>query len=87
MLPKGTRLLGISHFDNSANNVFNPDSTKEIVWGLQNWEEMSNCFLGLVFDAKTDPKKVFHRSGLSTLKRVPGQAGPTLAMLNATAEK
>jgi len=87
VLPKGTRLLGISHFDNSANNPFNPDPTKEIVWGLQNWEEMSNCFLGLVFDAKTDPKKVFHRSGLSTLKRVPGQAGPTLAMMSAAGTK
>ena len=79
VLPTGTRVLGISHFDNSPNNPFNPDPGKEVVWGLQNWEEMSNCFLGLVFDAKTDPKKVFRRSGASLLQRVPGQAGPTLA--------
>jgi len=85
VLPVGTRLLGISHFDNSANNPFNPDPTKEVVWGLQNWEEMSNCFLGLVFDAKTDPKKVFQRSGYSVLKRVPGQAGPAIGALEAVA--
>jgi hypothetical protein len=79
VLPVGTRLLGISHWDNSANNPNNPDPTKEIVWGLQNWDEMSNCFLGLVFDAKTDATKIFKRSGVSLLKRVPGQAGPSLA--------
>ncbi len=79
VLPVGTRVQGISHFDNSPNNPFNPDPTKEIVWGLQNWEEMSNCFLGLVIDSKADVKKIFKRSGPSLLKRVPGQAGPTLS--------
>lgn len=85
VLTKGTRVIGISHFDNSANNAWNPDPTKEIVWGLQNWEEMSNCFLGLVFDSNTNPKKVFRPSGPSLLKRVPGQAGPTLAALESPA--
>ena len=79
MLPKGTRLVGISHFDNSPNNPFNPDPTKQIVWGLQNWEEMSNAFLGFVFDAKTEPKKLHRASGPSLLPR--GKLGPTLAAL------
>jgi mono/diheme cytochrome c family protein len=79
VLTKGTRLLGISHFDNSPANRFNPDPTKEIRWGLQNWDEMSNCFLGLVFDAKTDPKSVFVFSGPSLLP--VGPPGPTLAMV------
>jgi hypothetical protein len=78
-LPKGTRLIGISHFDNSAANRFNPDPSKEIRWGLQNWDEMSNCFIGLVFDAKMDPKKIFVRSGPSLLR--VGPPGPTLATL------
>jgi mono/diheme cytochrome c family protein len=64
-LPKGTRLIGISHFDNSPANKFNPDATKEVRWGLQNWEEMSNCFIGLVFDATIDPKTIFVASGPS----------------------
>lgn len=34
-LPKGTRVIGISHFDNSANNAFNPDPTKAVRWGLR----------------------------------------------------
>jgi hypothetical protein len=77
LLPKGTRLIGISHFDNSPNNKFNPDPAKEIRWGLQNWDEMSNAFIGLVFDAKTDPKGLAHRSGVSLLP--VGKPGPTLA--------
>jgi hypothetical protein len=77
LLPKGTRILGISHFDNSANNRFNPDPAKEIRWGLQNWDEMSNCFIGLVFDSKIDPKKLTRPSGLSLLP--VGKPGPTLA--------
>jgi len=79
-LPKGTRLLGISHFDNSPNNAFNPDPKKEVVWGLQNWEEMSNCFIGLVFDSKIEPKKIAKRSGPSLLP--VGGPGPTLAVVD-----
>jgi hypothetical protein len=80
VLPKGTRLIGISHFDNSPNNPFNPDPKKEVVWGLQNWEEMSNCFIGLVFDNKVDPKKIAKRSGPSLLP--VGPPGPTMAVVD-----
>jgi hypothetical protein len=84
-LPKGTRLIGISHFDNSTANRFNPDPSKEIRWGLQNWDEMSNCFIGLVFDATVDPKKIFVRSGPSLLP--VGPPGPTLATLEKNSTK
>jgi hypothetical protein len=84
-LPKGTRLIGVSHYDNSSANRFNPDPTKEIRWGLQNWDEMSNCFIGLVFDAKVDPKKIFVRSGPSLLPTAG--PGPTLASLKDDATK
>jgi len=35
-LPKGTRLEMSCSFDNSPNNKFNPDPTKEVHWGPQN---------------------------------------------------
>jgi hypothetical protein len=78
-LPKGTRIVGIAHYDNSANNKFNPDPTKLVMWGDQNWEEMQNCFLGILIDPKIDPTTVFKPSGPSTLPR--GASGPTLANL------
>ena len=78
-LPKGTRLIGISHFDNSANNKFNPDETKEVRWGPQNWDEMSNCFVGLTFGVNDDADRLFYRSGPSLLPT--GKFGPTLTAL------
>jgi hypothetical protein len=40
LLPKGTRLDCVAHYDNSPRNRFNPDPTKEVRWGDQTWEEM-----------------------------------------------
>jgi hypothetical protein len=80
-LPKGTRLIAISHFDNSANNKFNPDPAKEVRWGPQNWDEMSNAFVGLIFAASDDANRLFKRSGPSLLPA--SRPGPTLAALGA----
>jgi hypothetical protein len=78
-LPKGTRIVGVAHYDNSANNKFNPDPAKLVMWGDQNWEEMQNCFLGILIDPSIEPTAVFKPSGPSTLPR--GESGPTLASL------
>ncbi len=40
LLPKGSRLECVAHFDNSIKNRYNPDPTKEVRWGPQSWEEM-----------------------------------------------
>jgi hypothetical protein len=80
VVPKGTRVIAITHLDNSANNPFNPDPSKEVRWGPQNWDEMSNIFLGLTFDLKDDPAMLFRRSGPSLLP--PGKSGPTLTALD-----
>ena len=39
-LPKGTRLHCVAHFDNSQDNLNNPDPTKTVRWGEQTWDEM-----------------------------------------------
>jgi hypothetical protein len=78
-LPEGTRIVGLAHYDNSANNKYNPDPNKLVVWGDQNWEEMQNCFLGILIDPKVEPKAVFSPSGPSLLPR--GASGPTFAAL------
>jgi hypothetical protein len=77
-VPKGTRILTVAHYDNSVNNRFNPDPTKTIWWGDQNWDEMQSAFLGLVFDARTDASHALIPSGPSLLPR-GATAGPTLA--------
>ena len=82
VMPKGTKLQLISHFDNSVGNRCNPDPTKKVVWGPQNWDEMSNCFIGVLFDRDIAPETVFLKSGPSLLAR--GDHGPTIAALNRT---
>jgi mono/diheme cytochrome c family protein len=43
-VPKGTRIEGIAHFDNSTKNALNPDPNREVRFGEQTWEEMMNGF-------------------------------------------
>ena len=79
LLPKGTRIIGVAHYDNSANNKYNPDPNKLVVWGDQNWDEMQNCFVGVLIDPSIKTSTVFSPSGPSLLPR--GQSGPNLAAL------
>ena len=79
LLPKGTRIIGVAHYDNSPNNKYNPDPNKLVVWGDQNWDEMQNCFVGVLIDPSIKTSTVFSPSGPSLLPR--GQSGPTLAAL------
>ena len=79
LLPKGTRIIGVAHFDNSAGNKFNPDPNQTVYWGDQNWDEMQNCFVGVLIDPKIDAARLFAPSGPSLLPR--GASGPTLSAL------
>jgi mono/diheme cytochrome c family protein len=47
-LPKGTEIEVVAHFDNSPENKFNPDPTKDVRWGDQTWEEMMIGFWGSI---------------------------------------
>jgi hypothetical protein len=78
-VPKGTRIIGVAHYDNSANNRYNPDPDKRVVWGDQNWEEMQNCFIGVLVDPKIKTSTLFSLSGPSLLPR--GDSGPALSAL------
>jgi hypothetical protein len=66
MIPKGSKLLSIAHFDNSPNNPFNPDATRDVPYGAQTTDEMSVAFFSVVVDKKTDLTKLFGKaSGLT----------------------
>jgi hypothetical protein len=59
VVPKGTKLHCVAHFDNSANNPANPDPAKEVKWGDQSWEEMMIGFFDVAFDKNMDVAKLF----------------------------
>jgi hypothetical protein len=59
--PKGSRLRVDAHFDNSANNKFNPNPNRTVYYGEMIWEEMMMPFFGVVVDKDADPKKIVNR--------------------------
>lgn len=40
LMPKGTLIKCVAHFDNSEQNLTNPDPTIDVTWGDQTYEEM-----------------------------------------------
>ena len=47
-VPKGTRLIMTFHYDNSANNKFNPDPGRTIRWGEPSKEEMMSGWIDYI---------------------------------------
>jgi hypothetical protein len=58
LLPKGTVIECIAHYDNSANNPYNPDPKSDIWWGDQTWEEMLAGFVDLAMPVNKTLKDV-----------------------------
>jgi hypothetical protein len=58
-LPKGTRLIGTAHYDNSSNNKYNPNPNQTVYYGDMTWEEMMAPFFGVLVDRSIEDKKVF----------------------------
>jgi len=55
VLPKGTRIECVAHFDNSPNNKANPNPKQEVRWGDQTWEEMMIGWFDVAIDPKMNP--------------------------------
>jgi hypothetical protein len=58
VMPKGSKIECVAHFDNSANNPNNPDPTKEVRYGDQSWEEMMFGFFDVAIDANKDLRSI-----------------------------
>jgi hypothetical protein len=68
VLPRGTRIECTAHFDNSSNNPYNPDPTKEVKWGDQTWEEMMIGWFSVAVDPKVSTANLvkFEKPGTRT---------------------
>jgi hypothetical protein len=58
-IPKGSKLVVVAHYDNSANNRFNPDPSQTVYQGNMTWEEMFAPFFAVTVDKSVDPAKAF----------------------------
>ena len=56
-IPAGTRIECVAHFDNSLDNLANPDPTKAVQWGDQTWEEMMIGYFDIALEGTRDAKK------------------------------
>lgn len=68
-LPKGAYLQCVAHFDNSENNLSNPDPTQTVRWGDQTWNEMMIGYFDVAI-----PTEVL---GLATSASKPRSTQPT----------
>jgi peroxiredoxin/mono/diheme cytochrome c family protein len=63
LLPAGSKLQCIAYYDNSEDNVANPDPSKTITWGSQTWDEMMIGYYAVV-TVEDDA----HRAGVKRAK-------------------
>ena len=63
--PKGTKLELTAHWDNSANNEWNPDPSATVRWGDQSWQEMLAAPMAVIVDRGVDPKSIVKRGGFN----------------------
>jgi hypothetical protein len=81
LLPRGTILECIGHYDNSPGNPFNPDPGVDVHYGDQTWEEMLNGFMEVAFDPREAAPEIFgpaprRASALSTSGRAVAERTP-----------
>ncbi len=55
-MPKGTRLFCTAKFDNSEDNLANPDPSATVRWGDQSWDEMMLGYYDVVLPIERDRK-------------------------------
>ncbi len=54
-LPKGSYVKCIAHYDNSADNLNNPDPSQTVGWGEQTWDEMMIGYFDIA--VQVDPER------------------------------
>lgn len=78
-IPRGTKLVGYASFDNSPNNLANPDPTATVFWGDQSWEEMMIGYADVAIPVKgADTEHVAREIRRSTLGDFAGRLFQTL---------
>jgi hypothetical protein len=59
LLPRGTVVECVAHFDNSPNNPYNPNPNVKVTYGEQTWDEMMSGWIEVTFDPEKETKSLF----------------------------
>jgi len=76
-LPRGTRMHSVAHYDNSADNLSNPDPSKAVRWGDQTWDEMMIGYFDIAI-ARGDADKIAVEAGGDAQPQRAASNGPRL---------
>ncbi|MFO0909661.1 MAG: redoxin domain-containing protein [Isosphaeraceae bacterium] len=82
-MPRGTRIDCLAHFDNSANNPYNPNPKKTVRWGDQTSDEMMIGYVDYIDDAPPDTKPKSKPGGLS----LPGSGSEVIRLSPRSPER
>ncbi len=55
IIPSGTEIQCLAHFDNSEKNLANPDPAETVRWGDQTWEEMMIGYFNVALPVENQP--------------------------------
>ncbi len=76
-IPAGAKLQAFAAFDNSPNNLANPDPSKTVTWGDQSWDEMLLGYIDIAIprDSEDASRKAVRnvgegREALAIVKRI-----------------
>lgn len=58
IIPKGAKIQGFAAFNNSADNLANPDPSATVRWGDQSWEEMLLGYFDVAVPRTTAPAEL-----------------------------
>ncbi len=64
LLPRGTRIEAVAHYDNSAFNPYNPDYRRTVPYGLQTYDEMFNGYVFFVDEHEQLNLQIDPRTGV-----------------------
>jgi hypothetical protein len=56
-IPQGTKMRVVAHYDNSANNKYNPNPNKVVYYGDMTWDEMHFPSWGVIVEDKSLTQK------------------------------
>jgi peroxiredoxin len=74
-IPKGTRMRCVAHYDNSAENIANPNPKRLVHFGEQTWDEMLIGFMEATPVQGNDDKKGDSKEGERTARAAATSAG------------
>jgi peroxiredoxin len=78
-MPAGTRMVCVAHYDNSENNLANPNPNETVRWGDQTWEEMMIGYFDVTLADQDLTKKTEKVNRKDAFLKAYAEAKPTVS--------